>query len=92
MEALTAEGIPCSSGYRPLYLEKAFSATFAQRQVHSAYFDGQPDYSRVHCPVTERVCAQEAVWLTQNMLLGPEEDMHDIAAAIRRIRDHCTEL
>ncbi len=92
LAALRAEGIPCSAGYRPLYLEKAFSLTFAERPFHSAYFGGKPDYTKVCCPVTERICADEAVWFTQNMLLGPPTDMEDIAAAIAKIRQHCDEL
>ena len=35
--------------------------------------------------MAERVCAEESCWLTQNMLLGPEQDMHDIANAVAKI-------
>jgi hypothetical protein len=38
------------------------------------------------CPVAERMCKEQAVWLTQNMLLGDEADMNDIAQAIYKIR------
>jgi dTDP-4-amino-4,6-dideoxygalactose transaminase len=92
IEALCAEGIPCAPGYRPLYREGAFDATFAQRPYQSAYFGGKPDYSKVRCPVTERVCAEEAVWLSQSMLLGPDEDMEDIAAAISKLSENASEL
>ncbi|NKB71797.1 MAG: aminotransferase class I/II-fold pyridoxal phosphate-dependent enzyme [Candidatus Latescibacteria bacterium] len=76
IEALQAEGIPCSSGYRPLYKEAAF-----QR-----YFRDQPARVPIHCPHTERICDEEAVWLTQNMLLGTTSDTADIATAIAKIR------
>jgi len=92
IEAMRVEGIPCSSGYRPLYREAAFSARFQDYPFASRYFQGKPDYEKVCCPVTERICAEEAVWLTQNMLLGPEQDMHDIAAAVRKIREHASQL
>ena len=92
IEALQAEGIPCSSGYVPLYKEAAFGSRFDDCPFESSYFGGKPDYSQVSCPVTERICAEEAVWLTQTMLLGPESDMDDIAAAIRKIRDHADQL
>ena len=85
IEALCAEGIPCASGYRPLYGEAAFAAHFADYPLTSAYFGGPPDYRGVYCPVTERVCASESVWLTQNMLLGPADDMRDIAAAVAKV-------
>ncbi|MFA6108406.1 MAG: DegT/DnrJ/EryC1/StrS family aminotransferase [Candidatus Latescibacterota bacterium] len=92
LEALRAEGIPCSSGYRPLYREAAFNAHFHDCPLDSAYFKGRPDYAKVCLPVTERACNEEGVWLTQNMLLGPEQDMEDIAAAVRKIRDHAHQL
>jgi dTDP-4-amino-4,6-dideoxygalactose transaminase len=92
LEALRAEGIPCSSGYRPLYREAAFAARFADYPFASLYFKGKPDYARVHCPVTERLCASEAVWLTQNMLLGPAQDMHDIAGAVRKVLSHARQF
>jgi dTDP-4-amino-4,6-dideoxygalactose transaminase len=92
IEALQKEGIPCSSGYQPLYREAAFASRFADYPLASPYFAGKPDYSAVHCPVTERVCAEEAIWLTQNMLLGEESDMADIAAAIKKIQTHAEEL
>jgi len=90
--ALQREGIPCSAGYNPLYREEAFRTKFQDTPFTSAYFKGKPDYERVRCPQVERICAEEAVWLTQNMLLGPEEDVRDIAAAIRKIREHAGEL
>ncbi len=89
--ALQREGIPCSSGYRPLYREPAFRTRFQDYPFASAYFKGKPDYGRVCCPQVERLC-EEAVWLTQNILLGPEEDMRDIARAIRKIQEHAGEL
>ncbi|MBI2504509.1 MAG: DegT/DnrJ/EryC1/StrS family aminotransferase [Candidatus Latescibacteria bacterium] len=90
--ALQQEGIPCSSGYNPLYREAAFRTKFQDYPFVSPYFKGKPDYDQVCCPEVERICAEEAIWLTQNMLLGPEEDMGDIARAIRKIQDHAGEL
>jgi dTDP-4-amino-4,6-dideoxygalactose transaminase len=90
--ALQREGIPCSSGYNPLYKEAAFRTKFQDYPFVSPYFKGKPDYDRVRCPQVERICAEEAVWLTQNMLLGPEEDMADIARAICKLRVHAGEL
>ena len=85
IEALCAEGIPCAPGYRPLYREAAFTSHFSDYPLTSSYFAAPPDYRGVCCPVTERVCASESVWLTQNMLLGPADDMRDIAAAVEKV-------
>lgn len=90
--ALQHEGVPCSPGYKPLYKEAAFRTKFQDYPFVSPYFKGKPDYDRVCCPQVERICAEEAVWLTQNLLLGPEEDMRDIARAIRKIQEHAGEL
>ncbi|MEE3334835.1 MAG: DegT/DnrJ/EryC1/StrS family aminotransferase [Candidatus Latescibacterota bacterium] len=85
LKALAAEGIPCAAGYKPLYREPAFQARFSNFPLSSPAFGGRPDYSGVHCPVTERICADEAVWLTQNLLLGTESDISQISEAIAKI-------
>lgn len=92
IEALCAEGIPCASGYRPLYREAAFTTRFNDYPLTSPYFQGRPDYGGVSCPVTERVCASEAIWLTQNMLLGTADDIRDIATAIDKVLAAAAEL
>ena len=38
------------------------------------------------CPNNDLLCNRQAVWLTQNLLLGPKTDMDDIANAIEKIR------
>jgi dTDP-4-amino-4,6-dideoxygalactose transaminase len=81
IRALSAEGVPCSAGYTPLYRENAFRP---DRNTHP--FAGERDYDAVRCPVAERACTEEAVWLFQSMLLGSRRDMDDIAAAIRKIQ------
>jgi hypothetical protein len=43
------------------------------------------------CPVNDRLC-EEAVWFTQNMLLGPRRDMEQIAEAIRKIQANAGKL
>jgi hypothetical protein len=40
--------------------------------------------------MAERLCAQEAVWFTQNMLLGSKDDIDDIVKAIDKIQ-RCVE-
>jgi perosamine synthetase len=46
---------------------------------------------RNQCPENDRLC-EEAVWFTQNMLLGTRRDMEQIAEAIRKIQAHASEL
>ena len=42
-------------------------------------------------PANDIIC-KDAVWFTQNMLLGPRSDMDQIASAIRRIQKHAGAL
>jgi len=92
LEAMSAEGIPCSSGYRPLYREAAFTNSFADYPLETPYFNGVPDYSRFNCPVTEHICAAESIWFTQNTLLGDEADTRTIAETVTKLRDRVSEL
>lgn len=87
LRALAAEGVPCSGGYTPLNRQPFVQATLQSRAYRRLYpsdvLAGWEE--RNHCPANDRLC-EEAVWLTQTMLLGPRRDMDDIAAAIRRIQ------
>lgn len=84
IEALQAEGIPCVSGYgyplpdQPLFRDKAFGPYLPQARARL-------DYSQVHCPNSQRLCREQAVWLDQSMLLGGEDDMRDIADAFEKV-------
>ena len=40
----------------------------------------------MECPVAERACAVEAVWILQHAMLGTAEDMVAFAGAIRKIQ------
>jgi dTDP-4-amino-4,6-dideoxygalactose transaminase len=93
LEALNAEGIPCSPGYSPLNEEPFIQATLKTRAFQRLY---PPDLlanwaDRTACPANRRLCS-EAVWFTQNMLLGPRADMDHIAEAIRKIQLHASDL
>jgi dTDP-4-amino-4,6-dideoxygalactose transaminase len=81
LRALQAEGIPCAPGYVPLNHSPALLDGLERLR---AFVEDIP--APRPCPVAERLCTQEAVWFTQNMLLGDEQDMDDIVKAIAKIR------
>ncbi|MBN1480526.1 DegT/DnrJ/EryC1/StrS family aminotransferase [candidate division KSB1 bacterium] len=91
IDALRKEGIPASPGYslplykQPVFLKKAFGPR--GRSV-----DLPVDYESVVCPESEKACFEEAVWFTQNVLLGTEDDMADIVRAIQKIKENAEEL
>ena len=93
LQALHAEGIPCSGGNQPLYKEpflantlrsRAFQAIYAPKRI-SEYLE------EIQCPVNDRLC-ESAVWLTQTTLLGTRSDMDDIAVAVRKVQNYAAKL
>lgn len=92
-EALRAEGVPNSPGYTPLYKEPFLKEALYSRGYLNIYGKERIDsyFAQINCPENERLCG-EAVWFTQNMLLGPRSDMDDIADAIEKIHAHAKEL
>ncbi len=95
MEALQAEGIPCSAGYghplyqNPLFLEQSFRGRGCPTSCH--HYAGAVDYRSASCPATEALC-QEVIWLFHNLLLGSDADVDDIARAFEKVATGHREL
>ncbi len=91
LDALRKEGIPSSGGYSlPLYKQPVFQkCAFGPRGKSIPW---PTDYNKFYCPDAERACFDEAVWFTQNMLLGTKEDMEDIVTAMGKIKEQAEEL
>jgi perosamine synthetase len=89
LKALRAEGVPASSGYSPLnkepFLANTFATTGYQRIYGAAALKAMEERNRT--PQNDRLC-EEAVWLTQTMLIGPRQDMDHIVEAVRKIQKH----
>ena len=91
IEALRAEGIPASPGYSiPLYKQPVF--TERNYGIYQSPALSAVDYGTMNLPVTERACRSEAIWFTQNVLLGDRDDMDDIVRAVAKIGEHRDEL
>lgn len=93
LKALRAEGVPASSGYSPLNREPFLEDALASRGFQAIYPKGRLDAWREQnrCPQNDRLCS-EAIWLVQTMLLGPRQDMDDIAEAVRKVQAHAAQL
>lgn len=76
IEKVNAEGIFILTGYNSLNLNRAIRERSRELtgRVH--------EYS---CPVSERICEKEALWLTQVTLLEDEQAMYDIARALTKV-------
>lgn len=84
LQALQAEGIPCSGGYGyPLYAQPLF-----RNRAFGPYLPTSRDaldYKGVLCPNAERICREQGVWLDQALMLGARADMDDIADAFEKV-------
>jgi dTDP-4-amino-4,6-dideoxygalactose transaminase len=92
IEALAAEGIPCSSGYEPLYRSGMFAVDAKSCPVGCPYYGKEVSYSDMRLPNVERACDSESVWLFQSMFLGDKSDMDDIAIAVEKVISCAGEL
>ncbi len=94
IEALSAEGIPCSRGYNPLYREGVFAETAQTDRFPfcEPYYDGDCDYSAVSCPACELVCDEGSFWMPQSIGLADESAIDDVTDAMLKIRDNLREL
>lgn len=88
LQAMRAEGVPCSGGYNPLNTQEFIKEAFQSKNYKKIYPKEMLDYkqwmSKNQCPENDLLCS-EAVWFTQNILLGSKTDMDSIAYAIEKI-------
>jgi dTDP-4-amino-4,6-dideoxygalactose transaminase len=93
VRALRKEGIPSSTGYHPLnqadFIQNALHCRPYVRVYGKAAIDKWAE--RNACPENNKLC-EEAVWLSQKLLLGPRSDMDDIVKAIHKIKAHAPAL
>ncbi|MCD9020839.1 DegT/DnrJ/EryC1/StrS family aminotransferase [Cohnella silvisoli] len=73
---LNAEGIPVTAGYVPLNKNTAVIDRTRKLIGEDRLYS---------CPVAERASEHELLWLHQNVLLGSERDMEDIANGINKV-------
>jgi dTDP-4-amino-4,6-dideoxygalactose transaminase len=86
LAALEAEGIPCSGGYGPQYRDGLIEAALTSKNFTRSFPKARLDQYRkeLNYPANDQLC-QEAVCFTQNLLLGPKQDIDDIADAIEKL-------
>ncbi|KQS33172.1 DegT/DnrJ/EryC1/StrS aminotransferase family protein [Dyadobacter sp. Leaf189] len=96
LTALRSEGVPCASGYATLNTQPYLKDTFDSKNYRKMYSKEMLDINayneRNKCPVNDKICNEEAVWFTQNMLLGTKEDMKSISSAIEKVYAHADKI
>ena len=91
IEALNAEGIPDQASYPPLHQLDMFRNGEYRKRLSGKQSKEKHKFLKGKFPATQRA-AWETVWLPQPVLLGDEEDMHEIATAIAKIQKNAKEL
>lgn len=91
IKAVKAEGIPVSGGYEyPLYKNPLFH-TIDFNNRYSPYIMGRTnpvanyDLYEKTCPEAEYACKEGTIWLSNELLLGTEEDTMDIVRAFEKV-------
>jgi dTDP-4-amino-4,6-dideoxygalactose transaminase len=84
LDALRAEGIPCSGGYaislnqQPLFRNKTFGPYLPQSRA-------KLNYAGRHCANSDLICREQGFWLEQSVFLGTRADMDDIVDAFEKV-------
>ena len=86
LKALSAEGIPCSSGYGPQYRDGLIDEMLKSKGFKRLFPESRLKQwkEEINLPGNEKLCS-EAVIFYQSMLLGSRSDMDDIVRAIAKI-------
>ncbi len=91
VEALEAEGVPTQAPYPPLHQLDLFKSGAYRERLSGAQAGASHDFLNDAFPNSQRE-AWETVWITQNALLGDEEDMREIAGAVGKIGANARDL
>lgn len=95
IEALAAEGVPVSRAHNnpvykyPIFQNNAFGRTGCP--VSCSFYGKKVDYSKISCPVAERVYESEVIALGKNFLMK-RKNIDKILEAIYKIRKNIGEL
>jgi len=88
VEALEAEGVPCSGRfYVPIHDDPLFAA---DPRTNPAYERQRETPNRY--PIAAHAAYEEAIWLPHHLFLGPSEDVDSLLAAFRKLRGRSQHL
>lgn len=78
LKLLSAEGVPITPGYYPLYSFSSLASPYVEDIV------GKP-LDKTPCPVCETISYREGAWMEQRMLLGTEAQIRQVAEAFFKV-------
>jgi dTDP-4-amino-4,6-dideoxygalactose transaminase len=91
IEAMNAEGIPNQASYPPVHELDMFRNGEYRKRLSGKQAKQKHAFLKKKFPATQKA-AWETIWIPQTALLGDEEDMHEIAAALAKIQKTAKEL
>jgi dTDP-4-amino-4,6-dideoxygalactose transaminase len=91
IQAMIAEGIPNQASYPPVHLLDVFKNGEYRKRLCGSQATERHAFLEADYPATHRG-AWETIWIPQPALLGDEEDMQEIAAALGKIQKFAKEL
>ncbi len=91
IQAMNAEGIPNQASYPPIHALHVFQSGEYRKRLCGSQATEAHAFLKANYPNTNRA-AFETIWIPQPVLLGDEEDMHEIASAWRKIQKFAKEL
>src|SRR5438552_316726 len=89
--AMNHEGIPNQASYPPLHALDVFKSGEYRKKLTGRQAEETHAFLKGDFPQTYRA-AWETVWIPQPVLLGDEQDMHEIATALKKIQNHAGDL
>jgi dTDP-4-amino-4,6-dideoxygalactose transaminase len=89
--ALNAEGMPTQASYPPLHELDCFRNGEYRKRLSGSQATEPHAFLKQSFPHTQRA-AWETVWIPQFALLGDDEDMSEIAQAIRKIQRNAGDI
>lgn len=96
IKAMKAEGIPVMEGYSTLnkmpYLENTFKSKNYRKMYSPKELDIKAYNQRNQCPMNDRLCNEEAVWIFHSVLLAEKEEMNDISNAMEKVYQNADAL
>jgi dTDP-4-amino-4,6-dideoxygalactose transaminase len=92
VRALRAEGIPCGVANDPVYRSALFPRQSDAYRKACELAGANPAEIAIDCPVAERLFEHAIVSIPHECLLGDDQDLDDIIAAIVKVASRATEL
>jgi dTDP-4-amino-4,6-dideoxygalactose transaminase len=90
-KALTAEGVPCFTGYPPMNRYELFQPQLSKMAVPSV-FPERFRFEEMVFTATERLSQFEAVWLGESIFRAGKQGVEDVVTALKKVQAHAKEL